>query len=134
MNRHLARIPRYTLVAIGCAVLHNVILIAADAFGANYFWCQVASSVVLMPTGFLLQSHFTFQCDRSWRGFLRYSGALMTNFPLLIALLWLSREYYGLPMWLVAPLSSIVLFVWNYMTSCWALARGHHRKESPAHG
>jgi putative flippase GtrA len=123
MNVHLKRIPRYTLVAIFCAVLHNVILIGVDALGANVFWCQLASAAVLLPVGFWLQSHLTFRCERSWSGFLRYSAALITNFPLALAILWLTRDLLALPMWLAAPFSSLALFCWNYLTSSWALSR-----------
>lgn len=134
MKSHFRRIPRYMLVAIGCAFLHNAILIGADALGANYFWCQVASAAVLLPVGFLLQSRVTFQCARNWSGFFRYSGALITNFPVALLILWVARDLAALPMWAAAPLSSLVLFCWNYVSSCWALSRKPAYKEMPAHG
>src|SRR5215210_4322456 len=99
MTNHLRRLPRYTLVAAGCALLHNAILIGMDAVGANVFWCQVASAAVLLPVGFWLQSRITFLCQRSWAGFLRYSGALLTNFPFALLVLWLTRDAVDWPMW-----------------------------------
>ena len=134
MNVHLQRIPRYTLVAIACALLHNAILIGMDALGANVFWCQVASAAVLLPVGFLLQSRVTFRCERSWAGFLRYSAALITNFPVALLVLWLTRDLLALPMWVAAPISSIALFCWNYATSAWALSRAPAIKEVAARG
>lgn len=122
MSPFLRRIPRYTLVAIGCALLHNAILIVTDALGATVIVCQTASAAVLLPVGFALQSRITFASERSWRGFCRYSAALITNFPVAIAVLWLVREQAHLSMWVAAPLSSFVLFCWNYLTSTWALA------------
>lgn len=122
MNTHLARIPRYTLVSIACAALHNVILIAADAAGLGIVVCQLLSAAILLPFGFILQSQFTFACERSWRGFARYSTALITNFPIALLALWLSREVAGLSMWVAAPFSSLVLYCWNFATSTWALA------------
>jgi putative flippase GtrA len=123
MTAHLRRIPRYTLVAIFCALLHNGILIGMDALRANVFWCQAASATVLLPVGFWLQSHVTFRCERSFAGFLRYSAALLTNFPVALLVLWLTRDLLALPMWVAAPVSSGALFCWNYMTSSWAFAR-----------
>jgi putative flippase GtrA len=131
---HLRRIPRYTLVAIVCALLHNAILIGMDALGANVFWCQVASAAVLLPVGFLLQSDVTFRCQRSWTGFLRYSVALITNFPIALLILWLTRNVLGLPMWAAAPISSIALFCWNYATSAWAFSRAPAIKEIAVRG
>lgn len=122
MTLFIRRIPRYTLVAIGCALLHNAILIATDALGATVIACQAASAAVLLPVGFVLQSRVTFACERSWRGFWRYSAALITNFPVAIAVLWLAREQAEVSMWVAAPVSSFVLFCWNYLTSTWALA------------
>lgn len=134
MNAHLSRIPRYTIVAIACALLHNAILIATDALGANVFWCQVASAAVLLPVGFWLQSQVTFRCERSLRGFFRYSGALLTNFPFALLLLWLARNAFALPMWAAGPLSSAALFCWNYLTSSWAFSSVAGREELNAHG
>jgi putative flippase GtrA len=119
----LRRLPSYSLVSLFCVLLHNAIVIALDAIGANVLVCQIASAAVLLPVGFLLQSHVTFGSERSWRNFLRYSAALITNFPLALALLWLARDWFELPMWLAAPAQTAVLFVWNYATSTWALAR-----------
>jgi len=123
MKAHLFRIPRYTLVAINCALLHNGILIAMDAFGANVFWCQLASAAVLTPVGYLAMSRLTYRCERSWRGFLRYSAALLTNFPGALLVLWVTRDLLAAPMWVAGPSSSIAMFCWNYLTSTWALSR-----------
>ena len=133
MMVHLRRIPRYTLVAIFCALIHNMILIGMDALGATVLLCQVASAAVLLPLGFWLQSYVTFRCERSWSGFLRYSAALITNFPIALVVLWLVRDELALPMWAAAPASSAALFCWNYLTSNWALSKADSRPE-PAHG
>jgi len=114
------RLPRYTVVAIFCAALHNVILIVLDAIAVHYIWCQAASAAVLLPTGYLLQGSLTFSAERSAMGFLRYSAALITNFPVAIASLWLLRDLFALPMMVAAPVSTVILFVWNYLTSFWA--------------
>ncbi|WP_445192412.1 GtrA family protein [Sphingomonas sp. Tas61C01] len=131
MTFFIRRTLRYTLVSIGCALLHNVVLIVMDASGASVIGCQVASAAILLPVGFILQSRITFASERSWRGFFRYAAALLTNFPVVLAVLWLARDQAGLSMWMAAPISSVVLFCWNYMTSTWALAP--RAKGLPAH-
>lgn len=132
MKTHLLRLPRYTSVAIFCALIHNFCLIVADRLGANIFWCQATSAAVLLPVGFWLQSHVTFRCERGWAGFMRYSLALITNFPVALLILWLTRDLLALSMWIAAPLSSVALFCWNYATSTWALGKSSSRV--PAHG
>jgi putative flippase GtrA len=134
MNVHLHRIPRYTLVAILCALLHNGILIGMDAIGANVFWCQFASASVLTPVGYLAMSTLTFRCERSWRGFGRYAAALLTNFPVALSVLWLSRDLFSMPMWAAAPISSIAMFCWNYLMSSWALSQPERSVEATVRG
>lgn len=124
MTRFFRPLPRYTIAAIFCALLNNVILIGCAALGWGIFACQTASALVLLPTGFLLQSRFTFRVERTWPAFWRYSAALITNFPLAIVLLWLMHDAMAWPMVIAAPVSTILLFAWNYATSSWALVSG----------
>ena len=89
---------------------------------------------MLLPVGYLLQGQLTFEMRRSWRDFGRYSAALITNFPVAIAVLWLLCDVMALDMVWAAPISFIVLFVWNYLTSTWALSRRRNDEGDAAHG
>lgn len=119
----LHRSGRYTAVSVVCALLHNGIMIGLDRLGVHYVWCQTASEVVLLPTGYLLQGAVTFRAKRNWRDFFRYSGALLTNFPVAIAILWLLCDVLALDMLWAAPISMVLLFIWNYLASAWAFSR-----------
>ncbi|GGZ00700.1 bifunctional glycosyltransferase family 2/GtrA family protein [Novosphingobium colocasiae] len=119
---HLRRSPRYTAVAVACFVLHNAIMIGLDHLGFHYALCLVGSAVVLTPAGYVLQSRFTFRETMRWASFCRYGAALVTNYPVSLAVLWLLRDVLALPMTLAAPIGAVVLFFWNYATSSWALA------------
>jgi len=123
-------IPRYTVVALALAGLHNATLIAADASGAHFIVAQAISAAILLPTGFLAMARFSYAVQASWCGFARYSAALITNFPVAIAALWLLIEGLTLPMWLAAPISTAILFIWNFLTSTWALLPSKQRVES----
>jgi putative flippase GtrA len=124
VSAHLRRAPGYTAVSIFCALLHNGIMIGLDHLGVYYPLCLTASAAVLLPTGYVLQSRFTFDHAMSRRGFTRYSLALITNYPVSLVTLWVVFDRAHLPMLYAAPLSSAVLFVWNYATSHWALGTG----------
>lgn len=121
MTRFFRPLPRYTIAAIFCALLNNVVLIGCAALGWGIFACQMASALVLLPTGYFLQSRFAFRVERTWSAFWRYSAALITNFPLAIVLLWLMHDAKQWPMFIAAPVSTILLFAWNFVTSSWAL-------------
>jgi putative flippase GtrA len=57
--------------------------------------------------------------------------ALITNYPVAVAVLWLLCDWLRLRMMWASPISMGVLFVWNYATSSWAF----WRKDRPAaHG
>ena len=131
---HVRRWPRYVIVAAICAVLHNAIMIGLDRLGAHYVVCQTASAAVLLPVGYLLQGRLTFGVERSWRDFGRYSAALITNYPVAIAVLWLLCDVLELDMIWASPISMVVLFVWNYMTSAWAFARRRNQAGDAALG
>ena len=122
-------IPRYTLVALALAGLHNATLIAADASGAHFIVAQAISAAILLPTGFLAMARFSYAVEANWSGFARYSAALITNFPVAIAALWLLIDWLTLPMWLAAPISTAVLFIWNFLTSTWAFLPSKQRVE-----
>ena len=124
---HVRRSRRYVAVSVVCALLHNGIMIGLDRLGVHYVLCQTASAAVLLPVGYLLQGHLTFGVERSWRDFARYSAALITNYPVAIAVLWLLCDVLALDMLWASPISMVVLFVWNYVTSTWAFSRrGNH--------
>ncbi len=123
VETHLDRSRRYVPVAIICALLHNSIMIGLDHVGVHYALCQVASAAVLTPVGYLLQSRLTFAVERSWREFGRYSAALVTNYPVAIAVLWLLCDVLSLHMVWASPISMVVLFMWNYATAAWAFSR-----------
>lgn len=122
------------VVAIVCALLHNGIMIGLDRLGVHYVLCQTASAGVLLPLGYLLQGQLTFEAKRSWRDFARYSAALITNFPVAIIALWLLCDVLALDMIWASPISMVVLFAWNYVTSAWAFSRRGNPAEHAARG
>lgn len=116
-------ISRYTLLAALLAVLHNSILISTEWMGAHYVVSQFASAAVLTPTGYFAMSRFVYRTDRNWSAFSRYAASILTNFPFAIFSLWLLIDVLELPMLYAAPVSTVMLYVWNFLTTSWALGR-----------
>ena len=133
MRGHVHRMPRYTGVAILCALLHNAILIGMDMIGANVFWCQAASAVVLIPVGYFAQSVMTFRSSGRGANSGNTQRRCSRTFRSLY-LLWFARDLLVLPMWSAAPFSCAAMFCRNYLTSSWAFSRGGLVAEVPAHG
>lgn len=119
---HIKRSPSYGIVSIVCALIYNGIMIGLDRLGVHYAVSQAVSAAVLLPVGYTMQAQLTFNAGRSWRDFCRYSAALVTNYPVAIAVLWLMCDWLKLDMFWASPISMVVLFIWNYATSTWAFS------------
>jgi putative flippase GtrA len=76
--------------------------------------------VVLWSYG--LHARFTFSQPLSARSFLRYALGMATNYPASIALMFVFCNLAGLPVAVAAPVSTVLLFAWNFLTSRWAIA------------
>lgn len=113
--------PRYLSVALFCAALHNAMMIALDWAGVMYVASMVISMIVLLPIGFGLQASFTFAAQRSWPAFLRYTSVMLANLPITFVSVGLLYDVAGFPMFVAAPLSTMVLVLWNFLGSVWAL-------------
>lgn len=102
-------------------------MIGLDRLGVHYVISQLATAAVLLPVGYLLQGRFTFGANPNWKDFARYFGALMTNYPVAIVVLWVLCDVLKLDMVFASPMAMIVLFIWNYITSSWAFSRRSKR-------
>jgi putative flippase GtrA len=128
---HLFRGARYLVVAAFCAGLHNAIMITLDYFGVHYGISLLVSAAVLIPTGFYLQSRFTFSVSGSWSAFWRYAAVMIVNTPLSFIFLWLLYDVMALPMIIAAPISTLVLLAWNYLASGWAVQHRRRHENRP---
>jgi putative flippase GtrA len=120
---HLARAPRYLTVGALCAVTHNVIMIGADFAGLHYVLATFISFLVLTPMGYLLHCRFTFRQAVSLSGFLRFTGGIIAAYPLSLGLMVLFCTGLEWPVPVAAPLTTVLLIVYNYVSAHWAILR-----------
>lgn len=119
----LARGRRYLTVGALCAVIHNVIMIGADFAGLHYVLGTLISFVVLTPLAYWLHCRFTFRRALSLGGFLRFTGGIAAAYPLSLGLMVLFCTGLGWPVLVAAPLTTVVLIVYNYISAHWAILR-----------
>jgi putative flippase GtrA len=119
----LAHVRRYLTVGALCALLHNLILIGGDFVGLHYLPATLLSLAVVTPLGYFLHCRYTFRKAHSVEGFLRFMTAIAIGYPLSLALMVLFCSGLGLPVLIAAPLATAVLFVFNYLSAHWAIAR-----------
>jgi putative flippase GtrA len=102
--------------------MHNVVMIVGDWFGAHYLASAVASYVIVTLVGYSLHSRVTFGEDLRGRSLARYALAMAANYPATIVLLAIFCDVMHLPMFIASPISTILLILWNYFSSRWAIA------------
>lgn len=126
--------PRYAIVGLACAILHNAIMIGLDRWHVHYAASALVSFVVVVLAGYALHVSFTFRERPSFASLWRYIAGMAANYPLNVALLFLMCDIAGLPMAIAAPAATVLLFGWNFLLSRWAIVRpGPHGKPvSPA--
>ncbi len=115
------RTARYTIVGAICALAHNAVMILGDLAGGHYVPMTVLSFGIVTPLGYQLHSRFTFREQLSLRGFLRFASGVTTGFALSLLSMAILCTGLGLPVVLAAPLTTITLFLWNYVSAHWAI-------------
>ncbi len=127
----ILRLPagfRYSVVAGICFVLGAVLIPAFSALGLHYALATVIAFVIVTVVGFACHCQWTFQVERSWEGYLRYTSAMLLNLPLTIILIGLAHDKAGLSVAWSASLASGILFVWNFVAVRWAVLRSSKGK------
>lgn len=114
---------RYLLVGGFCAGVHNAIMIAGEFTHLHYVVSTGLSYVVVVVLGFLLHAKFTFSVKPAPRSFLVYALGAAMNYPLWLVLMFLLTDLAKWPMLIASPVGTLLLLVWNYAMSRWAIAR-----------
>jgi putative flippase GtrA len=117
------RTTRYTLVGAACAVTYNAIMIAGSRLGANYISLFVLAYLVMTPTAYALHTRFTFAIRRSWQDFARFSASVAASFPINFVVITGLCSGLHLSMTVAAPVTTVVMYLWNYASTHWALYR-----------
>ena len=126
------RTARYTMVGAICAVLNNLFIIGGAFLGVGYVAMSVAAFLVVTPLGYLMHTSFTFREPPSVGGLLRFSSGVAIGFPLFILLMAIFCSGLGMPVAIATPLSTVVLYVWNYGLAHWrSIIRGDFPEAVP---
>lgn len=115
------------MVGAVCALLANVAVIALVRQGVGAFAASVLAFGPVLVIGYALHSVFTFATRPSRESFFRYGLATVANFPIWGAALYLFGDVLHIPIAVVAPVTTILMFFWNYVAARWAFIR--HRLE-----
>ena len=116
---------RFVSVGLACALLHNVIMIAGDWLGLHYVISSFLSFATVVGFAYWLHSAWTFPgADRGRTPFARYVLMASANLPLSIACMFVLVDLAGLSVPVATPLATVLLAVFNFVGSRWALRAG----------
>ncbi|MBS1240016.1 MAG: hypothetical protein H6R45_722 [Proteobacteria bacterium] len=123
---------RYLLVGLFCAVLHNVVMIAADMAGIHYTVALVISLIATGLAGYALHSLYTF--GRSFAGarLMRFVAGLLVGFVINFALMFALCDGIGLPVPIATPIATVALFFFNFLAARWAIFLHRDKPETHA--
>jgi putative flippase GtrA len=114
---------RYVGVGALCAILNNILLISIVKSGFDFFAGIWIAYLPMIFVGYGLHASITFEAKPSFAAFLRYGLAMLANYPLWIASLFVLCDIMKLPIIIAGPIGTVVTFSWNYLSTHWAILR-----------
>jgi glycosyltransferase involved in cell wall biosynthesis/putative flippase GtrA len=128
-GRFSSQALRYIIAGVTCAFLSNALLIGLTKFGVPYLVAATAAIPPMLSIGFVLQRSFVFRGSPTSGGFIRYALAMLSNQPLSLASLYTLCDLLGTSVAVAGPVTTIVLFVWNFYATRWALSSPKRRPD-----
>ncbi len=122
MRGLLTAIPTYSVIGAVCLAINNVILIGGERLGVHYLPATLFCYVFVGGFAFVCHAKLTFRTMPSWRGYLRFQAAQATGAVLTLAMLFALRGLLDLPMWVAAPAATLAMFVYNFVSTRWAVS------------
>jgi putative flippase GtrA len=108
---------RYTAVGAVMAAFNNLVFIFGDWAGLGYIGLMGLSWGLSGSVGYLLHSRYTFGASHNWSAYGRFMGGIAMGIPLTLALLAALKSGLHLPMWIAAPVTTVGMFFYNYLSA-----------------
>ncbi|MCE7797469.1 GtrA family protein [Sphingobium sufflavum] len=114
---------RYLLVGAACALFNNIILIGGDAAGLHYAVSVLLTFVLMLPLSYLAHASWTFDATVNWPAFGRFLLGSLSSLAMATFAVGLFHDALRLPMVLAAPVATVVMTVYNFLMTRWAVRR-----------
>jgi putative flippase GtrA len=121
-----SRPARYLVVGAVSAAANNVIMIGGDAAGMHY-WVAVLLTFMVVPPSYIAHALWVFGVRTSWAAFGHYVAGTISSFLVMVLTIGLLRGVLLLPMVAAAPIATLVMVLYNYLMTRWAVYRGCDR-------
>jgi putative flippase GtrA len=126
------KLTRYVMVGGLCAVLANGAIILLVRAGLGTVAATIIAFVPVLLVGYALHAAFTFRRQPSGLSFGRYSVAMAANFPIWIGALYILCDLLRISVTIAAPVTTLLVFLWSYLSGGWAFAAAAPVREHSA--
>jgi putative flippase GtrA len=114
-------LSRFVFAGAACAAMNNILVIGLAGFGIHYFFSTAIAFVPVLCVGYGVHTNFTFHSSASWPSFIRYTLAMLMNYPIWLIGLYVLCDLFGVSISLAAPTTTALVFSWNFISTRWAL-------------
>jgi len=114
---------RYLVSGAFCAIANNGLLVAGADAGLSVLELTFLSFLVIGSAGYLAHVYFTFQQAASWRSYARFMAGVAFGIPIAYAILSLLCDGLRMPMVFAAPIATMVLLIYNFISARLAIMR-----------
>jgi putative flippase GtrA len=96
-------------------------MLAVDFAGGHYLLGTVIAFLAVTPLAYALHSRFTFAEPFRLKSFLRFAGGVASAYPVAVAMMILLCSGLRLNVAIATPITTVALFVWNFVAAHWAI-------------
>ncbi|HMI18415.1 MAG TPA: GtrA family protein [Sphingomonas sp.] len=114
---------RYLISGGVCALANNALLIGGARAGLGILELTLLSFLVIGTAGYVAHVHFTFRQAPGWRSYARFMAGVALGIPAAYAVLALLCDVLHVSMLAAAPIATVVLLVYNYLSARLAIMR-----------
>ena len=123
----IAQTFRYSITAGICLLLCMTLIPLFNFWGLHYVLATCLAFCIICVVGFFLHCFWTFGVESNFKSFVRYVSTMAINLPLTIAIIAIGHDFASLSVAVSTALASMILFIWNYLSIRWAVARNSRR-------
>jgi len=100
-----------------CAGINNVILIAGDWLHMHYTVLLLVCYLTSSSVGYAYHCRITFHQPMTAGGYINFVAGIWLGLPVSLALIAVMVDWLILPMWVAAPVMTLIMFVYHYMVA-----------------
>jgi len=107
-----------------CAGINNVILIAGDWLNIHYTVLLMVCYLTSSSVGYAYHCRITFNQPMTAGGYTNFVAGIWLGLPVSLALIAVMVDWLMAPMWVAAPVMTLIMFAYHYMVARLAIMRG----------